>query len=69
MRGEYSRALGSLWQIQLEDSGQDDSFDLSHSHWYEVESQGCFDLHFSNDYRCFFRCYLAIHVSSVEKSV
>ena len=49
--------------------GQDDSFDLSHSHWYEVESQGCFDMHFSNDYRCLFRCYLAIHVSSVEKSV
>jgi hypothetical protein len=24
-------------------------FDLSHSDWYEVESQGCFDLHFPDD--------------------
>jgi hypothetical protein len=24
-------------------------FDLSHSDWCEVESQGCFDLHFSDD--------------------
>jgi hypothetical protein len=25
-------------------------FDLSHSDWYKVESQGCFDLHFPDDY-------------------
>jgi hypothetical protein len=24
-------------------------FYLSHSHWYEVESQGSFDLHFPDD--------------------
>jgi hypothetical protein len=24
-------------------------FDLSHSDWCEVESQGCFDLHFPDD--------------------
>jgi len=24
-------------------------FDLSPSDWYEVETQGCFDLHFSDD--------------------
>jgi hypothetical protein len=24
-------------------------FDLSHSDWYKVESQGCFDLHFPDD--------------------
>jgi hypothetical protein len=24
-------------------------FDLSHSDWYEVESQGCFDLNFPDD--------------------
>ena len=24
-------------------------FDLSHSDWCKVESQGCFDLHFSDD--------------------
>jgi hypothetical protein len=26
-----------------------ESFDPSHSDWCEVESQGCFDLHFPND--------------------
>jgi hypothetical protein len=25
------------------------SFDLGHSDWGEVESQGCFDLHFPDD--------------------
>ena len=25
------------------------SFDLSHSYWYEVESQDCFDLHIPDD--------------------
>jgi hypothetical protein len=25
---------------------------LSHSEWCEVESQGCFDLHFPDDYGC-----------------
>jgi hypothetical protein len=24
-------------------------FDLSHSDWCEMKSQGCFDLHFPND--------------------
>jgi hypothetical protein len=25
------------------------AFDLSHPDWYEMESQGCFDLHFPYD--------------------
>jgi hypothetical protein len=43
-------------------------FDLSHSDWCEMESQGHFDLHFlmTKDVEHVFRCFLAIQVSSVE---
>ena len=36
-------------------------FYLSHSDWYEIESQGCFDLHFPDDYGCwtFFQALLS----------
>ena len=44
---------------------------LSHSDWCEVDSQGCFDLHFlmTKDIEHFFRCFLALWVSSIENSL
>ena len=44
---------------------------LSHSDWCEVESQGCFDLHFLmiKDVEHFFRCFSALQYSSLENSL
>ena len=44
-------------------------FDLSHSDWCKVESQGHFDLYFSHNVQHFFKCFLAMKVSSVENSL
>ena len=46
-------------------------FDLRHSDWCEVESQGCFDLNFLmiKDTGHFFRCFSTIQYSSVENSL
>ena len=45
--------------------------DLSHSDWFEVESQGCFDSKFLmiKDVEHFFRCFSAIQYSTVENSL
>ena len=46
-------------------------FDLSHSDRCEIESQGSFDLHFSDDkdIEYFLRCQSAIQYSSTENSL
>ena len=42
-------------------------FDLSHPDWFKVESLGCFDLHFSDEY--YFKSFSDIQDSSVENSL
>jgi len=44
-------------------------FDLSHSDWYKVESQGHFDLHFPDDFEHFFMCFSVIWDSSILNSL
>ena len=44
------------------------SFDLSHSDWCKVVSQGWLDLHFPDHFEHFFKCFSAIQCFSVVNS-
>ena len=65
-----SRLISKVIVPACDPTGNGGVFELTHSDWYEVESQSCFALHFPDgkDVEQFFRCFLAILDNSAENS-